>query len=565
MLWPVYAASPVARVDSLSALIEEHYLSKGSLARGWVGQLYRIADEYPGDNGAEVKAVYYESLVEHAQGKSIFSLIPRIDSLLIIYPEYPYLHENAILTYSRSLANITQGNYAEAFQDAVQALEKIEKLNDNTLLFRIFNLFGSLYRNINDSNMADYYFNRALELTSPERSEYYYICINKYGLFYFHDDKFRTIDSLLTLLPKIEAHGDTTLWAFSCVNMGTAYGRVDDNEKAYYYFKKALDLSEKADNEKFFSALYQNLGNYYYHEGDYRQAYIYSVKAKDISTTNGNFVQLSYALQNLSRIFEEIGNSDSALYYMHEHQKLYNYLINNPKMIEVYRFYFSMAMKTAEDRLKITEQELQLKRKQNSMVVIILAAIILTIGLLFVITLQNRRNIKQRALLREAENKELSKQLQQEHKIQRLQSEKLESQIREMTSYSLLISSKNNILQQILELSEQPSENKAPDVIFDKIRGIVKSNLNTDSDWNNFIIHFDQVHPRFFEKLNALSPELTQNDLKLAAYLRIGLSIKQIAQMINITTESIKANRYRLRKKLNLKKEENLDEFIQAI
>nr|NQU91355.1 hypothetical protein [Bacteroidota bacterium] len=57
-------------------------------------------------------------------------------------------------------------------------------------------------------------------------------------------------------------------------------------------------------------------------------------------------------------------------------------------------------------------------------------------------------------------------------------------------------------------------------------------------------------------------PNLTQNELKLCSYLRMNLSTKEIAQMLNISLESVTTKRYRLRKKLQLENEENLVEFI---
>lgn len=57
-------------------------------------------------------------------------------------------------------------------------------------------------------------------------------------------------------------------------------------------------------------------------------------------------------------------------------------------------------------------------------------------------------------------------------------------------------------------------------------------------------------------------PNLTQNELKLCAYLRINLSSKEIAQMLNISPESLITKRYRLRKKLDLDTEDNLVKFL---
>ena len=78
-------------------------------------------------------------------------------------------------------------------------------------------------------------------------------------------------------------------------------------------------------------------------------------------------------------------------------------------------------------------------------------------------------------------------------------------------------------------------------------------------------MHFDSVHPNFVTKLKAASEELTENDLRLCAYLRIGMRAKDIASMLSVSPASVNTNRYRIRKKLGLTKEDSLDDYIRSI
>jgi len=93
----------------------------------------------------------------------------------------------------------------------------------------------------------------------------------------------------------------------------------------------------------------------------------------------------------------------------------------------------------------------------------------------------------------------------------------------------------------------------------------IESNMNIEKDWDTFKIHFQEVNPNFFEKLNNNFPKLTQNDLKICAYIKIGLSNKEIAQLLNILPDSVKSTKKRLKKKLSLTAENNLSEFITYI
>ena len=87
----------------------------------------------------------------------------------------------------------------------------------------------------------------------------------------------------------------------------------------------------------------------------------------------------------------------------------------------------------------------------------------------------------------------------------------------------------------------------------------------TNSDWESFSTHFDEVANDFLKKLKQQFPQLTNADLKICAYLKLNLSSKEIAQLMNLAVRGVEISRYRLRKKLQLKSGESLIEFLQQI
>ncbi|QKJ29905.1 transcriptional regulator [Mucilaginibacter mali] len=86
-----------------------------------------------------------------------------------------------------------------------------------------------------------------------------------------------------------------------------------------------------------------------------------------------------------------------------------------------------------------------------------------------------------------------------------------------------------------------------------------------DDDWNNFAIYFDQVHNNFLSVMKAKYPSLSPTDLKLCAYLRLNLTSKEIAQLLNISLKGVEISRYRVRKKLQLSTEVNLYNFLLEV
>jgi DNA-binding CsgD family transcriptional regulator len=86
-----------------------------------------------------------------------------------------------------------------------------------------------------------------------------------------------------------------------------------------------------------------------------------------------------------------------------------------------------------------------------------------------------------------------------------------------------------------------------------------------NDEWDNFAQHFDKVHGNFLTVLKNRYPVLTPNELKLSAYLRMNLSSKEVAQLMNISVRGVEISRYRLRKKLQLPTEVNLFDFLIKI
>jgi DNA-binding CsgD family transcriptional regulator len=132
--------------------------------------------------------------------------------------------------------------------------------------------------------------------------------------------------------------------------------------------------------------------------------------------------------------------------------------------------------------------------------------------------------------------------------------EKLEANQRELASSALYIAQKNELLAklktQIKELNKLYPENKHQGL--QDIESTLQSSLYLDADWSKFKLHFEQVHPHFFENLQANHPNLTINEVRLCAYSHMNLSIKEIATLLNIDPASVRRSKTRLSKKMEV-------------
>ena len=124
---------------------------------------------------------------------------------------------------------------------------------------------------------------------------------------------------------------------------------------------------------------------------------------------------------------------------------------------------------------------------------------------------------------------------------------------------------KNETLLQIkealLRLKSDMGE-RLPDKSMERMIRLLDDHLSNEQDWEIFETNFTQVHEVFLKKLKADFPDLTPGDLRLAAYLKMNLSSKEIAPLLNISLRGIENKRYRLRKKLQLDNDDNLTSFL---
>lgn len=200
----------------------------------------------------------------------------------------------------------------------------------------------------------------------------------------------------------------------------------------------------------------------------------------------------------------------------------------------------------------------------------ILIYCLILISLLIILVVAPRKKIaKERDEHRrkvEAQQRHTEAAHQELHKIRQ---EKLQAEIahknKELGATTLHLLQKGEILnkiredlQRVAEACEEPHTRKA----LQKLTRVLAEDAQLDADWEQFALHFDQVHSDFLRRLRERYPQLTPRDQKLCAYLRMNLSSKEIAPLLNISLRGVEISRYRLRRKLQMEADANLTEFL---
>lgn len=213
-------------------------------------------------------------------------------------------------------------------------------------------------------------------------------------------------------------------------------------------------------------------------------------------------------------------------------------------------------------------------RSKLAYFIYLLVSIAILWGIVLLVRLRIRRmherlEKQQQEELKAKEQKFREEALIAEREIVQLRNEKLRSEVdfktRELASSTMNIIHKNEVLSYAVgELKKALKKIKDPTALV-QVRQLMKtldSEFNSDQDWEQFELHFDQVHENFLRRLRSAYSQLTPKDLRMCAYLRMNLSTKEIAPLMNISVRGVEISRYRLRKKFDLSRDENLIDFL---
>jgi DNA-binding CsgD family transcriptional regulator len=180
--------------------------------------------------------------------------------------------------------------------------------------------------------------------------------------------------------------------------------------------------------------------------------------------------------------------------------------------------------------------------------------------------LQQQKHDEEQQKLKYIHELELSKS---ESELVSLQNEKLEAEISfknsELASNAMHLVKKGELVNKIkTELSQIVKQANSAKLEADikKMMKSISEDDAIDEEWEKFANHFDKVHGDFITALKQMHPIISNNEVKLCAYLRMNLSTKEIAQLMNISIRGVEISRYRLRKKLNLPTETNLFDYL---
>ncbi len=500
----------------------------------------------------------------------------RLDSAATVYGDalmfFQKLEDGAPDSLLRSELNIAmvranillaQDRYIEANEAYDAILVRADK-NFELISAHATNNLGVLFLRLDDWVKASEFFTEA-QKRFDALGELYNSTICEFNLGVI-DQREDRLDAALVRLRRVsetmaaqEAWGD---FANANNEISRVYRRRGSFDEAEIYLKLALEtldselMTPTVPVALYRTEIYLNAAYLYQLTGRFADALEVAKQCMEVATGSGLQDQIAQSALIISEVYEQEGKLDLAHQYLSTHLDYLNQIRRESSFKEIVQLEMRHELDQAlqEAKLQRLEEQAEEANQRFWLTAVLSLSLLISIVLLWLFMAQRSRNAKREL---ERRNLELEKsQLNQD----------LVYKKKELTTTMMYLLEKNQFL---VTMAEELSEAKGE---FSKknqttIQRIINELLKNSSRavWEEFEAHFKEVHFSFYEGLTRAYPDLTLNERRLCAFLRLNLTTKEISAVTHQSTQSINMARFRLRKKLRMEAEEDLIRFLSEL
>lgn len=517
-------------LKALELTREQGYRLAEAMVLHWLGRFYSGQENYSkaldyffealrireaeGDQEGSVLTLYYIGVVYSSRNEA--------DEAITFY-EQAYELAREIEDYrqmSTAAAGIAillqeQGSIDEALSYYEKAMNAAEAINSSHAKATILLHMSSAYQDQELFEEALKLINRQIEIARAENSRF------------------------------LEAQG--------LANLAELYQAQDNLEQSNQYFLEARSIYAEIGYSESHLITSNKLARNYIEQDRFTKAIKVSRETLEQVKTSGSLEQEKFALEVLIQAYVQQEDYQNAFRMQEERSAVKDSLYDSEQEKQI-------AEMQARYETEQKEQEIALLEAKQERARLLRNALIAGLVLLVIIgiLIYNRQRMKIKKNQTDLENTLLKeKQLKKDLKFRNKQ----------LTTHSLHLVQKNETMKDLKDhISElKNKQNGNVDRELQNLENLVDYSFNLDEDWEQFRLYFEEVHSGFFDILKERYPDLTSNELRLSALIKLNLTSKEIAAIMGITSDSVKTARYRLRKKLDMETEENLTTFMMDL
>lgn len=437
------------------------------------------------------------------------------------------------------LANdyIVTSNYTSAMEALIKAEELCLPLNNDFVLGRINHKKGAVFSLLENYQEAIKFYNKALNLNKMSNDNFYYaITLEQLGARYADlNDYNRATEYYAQAIPLVKEHCSPQELSTTLINYGNALDESGKPIEAIHAYKEAIAIGESIHDDYEVIPAKQNLALVYALQDSLSESYSLYHECRLANEKNGWLDFLIYSYDGLALVHEKLNNQDSALFYLKKFQSLKDSIMGTPVQASVNDQETNRLLKNKDEELSQLEMYVH-KLKNSKMLQLLMAVILLSISALFIYFLYRRKHRTEKYL------KESQSSLKKAHEIIASKSAELESLIHlNMAERSNLSHTEFNLLERI---------------------NMFDFRILTDKDWLAFKRLFERSYPSFFKKIRDEFPDISEAEERLFIFIKLNISNKESASILGIQPDTVKKTRSRLRKRLGLTPQQELNDFV---
>jgi DNA-binding CsgD family transcriptional regulator len=551
------------------------------------------------------------SMLHHYNGGDKAAAYAALDSAFFYARQSSDKQVLGIAWYRKAWLENIEAKLQDAVSSSLAALKSLEGTNSPGTESIVYYILAQIHANWKDLSQQGTYAALCLE-AARKSGDYDFIAGGhqvvahyNYLLYQKNNTQHALLDTALAHyragIKIFQQHSDKTIfrgtYAILALNMAVAFRKYEPGnhfrDSVNRYVDMALKVALETHQSSVISACYGIMSDHEIEKGNLKKAE--SLLLSGLAVLQADSVEnrriKTKILDALTKVAEQQGDYKKALQYYHDYTVIYEAIFDAEKVTIAKRLEAQYQSEKDKEALAALSHTNALNERLHRVYIALSVALGL-IALLFVwslrsrlkITLQQKKILEVekedaglQAQLKLQENKQLALEKQEaqlqarlkEEEAMRLQAEQklmLEVQGRlqkDLLAGSLQIEQKDELLQTV---QKKIGASASDQTFVRQINNIIDQNKKTDDAFAANRADFDAVRPEFFEQLRLKSNDtLSRLDLKHCAYISIGLTNKEIAQRLAVAPKSILMSRYRIKIKLALSKEEDLDEFIGRI
>ncbi|TGV04374.1 tetratricopeptide repeat protein [Flavivirga rizhaonensis] len=458
-----------------------------------------------------------------------------------------------------------QAKYAKSYEILWQSLFLADDINDDAVDAVIYLKIGRLYGFYRRKSEAIKHLKNSLEINKKLVKErimdkanlvhnYYALCCT-YREFNRPKIVEKYLDSCYSHYAKIPNQIDEIALSFV---KAYVLGENNQNKEALELLKE-IEPKYLQESPSFLVPVYDYWGDIYHKQGNIDESLNYYLKALKISKTYFSHIDFEPILYyKLSKIHLKLGHYAKAFQYQETANNLdIKYFDsrseNNRPLLEIKDEFL---LQKEQHKNLIQKQRLEQLEQEDK--ILLLQRVILSITILFLIVIGiiyfkqlRTRHLAEKELIKR--NKELEIKMAKEL---------LDVKNKELATSALQLIEKDIFLKDLKMKMKNISGNAQVLEIKKTLRSM---SINNNNNWEDFKLRFTSINESFYKQLTDKYSNLSQNELKLCALIKLNFSSKDISKLLGITVESVHSNRYILRKKMNLSRKVNLEDYIGSL